>query len=107
MKLFGTALLASAVVAEYDYYEGERGKKKGSNGKKPVKRDACGCDLNPRNAPDAVPTCVDDSQKRKIIDWTCAATGLFFEINNDFLRKGNKGSIKLIQSFFQELLFEL
>ncbi|CBY12478.1 unnamed protein product [Oikopleura dioica] len=73
MRLFETALLASAVAAEYDYYGGERGKKKKQ---KQVKRDACGCELNPRNAPDAVPTCVDDSTKRKKIDWTCAATGL-------------------------------
>lgn len=74
MKLLAASLLASSVLAEYDYYEGERGKKK--KPKKQVKRDDCGCGLNPRNAPDAVPTCVDDSgRRRKVIDWTCAATG--------------------------------
>lgn len=53
MKLFA-GLILSAVVAQ-DYYEdGERKKKN-------MRNDACGCTDKPKNAPDAVATCVEVS----------------------------------------------
>jgi hypothetical protein len=53
MKLFA-GLILSAVVAQ-DYYEDENGERK----KKNLRNDACGCSEKPKNAPDAVATCVE------------------------------------------------
>ena len=54
MKLFA-GLILSAVVAQ-DYYEDENGERKK---KKNLRNDACGCSEKPKNAPDAVATCVE------------------------------------------------
>ena len=57
MKLLAGLILGAVVAEDYYYTDdyGERKKKK----KKNVKSDACGCSEMPRNAPDAVATCVE------------------------------------------------
>jgi len=99
MKLFA-GLILSAVVAQ-DYYD-EEGERK----KKNMRNDACGCTDKPKNAPDAVATCVEvskkvrnsltefkDGGKRKTIDWTCPATGEVERMSNVKCRKIKKKAL--------------